>query len=223
MRLILLGAPGAGKGTQANFIKNRYNIPQISTGDMLRTAITIKNKIGVQVKKIMDKGGLVSDNIIIKLVKERLKKEDCLHGYLFDGFPRTIPQAKAIREANIKIDYILEINIQDDVIIERVTGRLIHPASGRIYHSKYNPPKFIGKDNITHEDLIQRDDDKEVIVRHRLKIYHEQTKPLIEYYNTLAKSQHSNVPKYYKICGNGSIYQVQENILSVLSKNIKLL
>ena len=188
MRLILLGAPGAGKGTQAGFIKDKFNIPQISTGDMLRAAVKAGTPLGIAAKKIMDEGGLVSDDIIIGLVKDRLKEPDCAKGYLFDGFPRTIPQADAMKEAGVAIDYVLEIDVPDEAIIERMSGRRVHPASGRTYHVKFNPPKVAGKDDLTGEELIQRDDDKEETVKKRLSVYHEQTEVLVGYYNQWAAS-----------------------------------
>jgi adenylate kinase len=181
MRLILLGAPGAGKGTQANFIKEKFNIPQISTGDMLRAAVKAGTPLGIEAKKVMDAGGLVSDDIIIGLVKDRLKQPDCANGYLFDGFPRTIRQADAMKEAGVGIDYVLEIDVPDEAIIERMSGRRVHQSSGRTYHVKYNPPKVEGKDDITGEMLVQRDDDKEDTVKKRLSVYHDQTEVLVDY------------------------------------------
>ena len=181
MRLILLGAPGAGKGTQANFIKEKFNIPQISTGDMLRAAVKAGTPLGVEAKKVMDAGGLVSDDIIIGLVKDRLKQPDCAKGYLFDGFPRTIPQADAMKEAGVTIDYVLEIDVPDAAIIERMGGRRVHQPSGRTYHEKFNPPKVAGRDDVTGDELIQRDDDKEETVKKRLAVYHDQTEVLVGY------------------------------------------
>jgi len=182
MRLILLGAPGAGKGTQATFIKEKFGIPQISTGDMLRAAVKAGTPLGIEAKKVMDSGGLVSDEIIINLVKERLKESDCANGYLFDGFPRTIPQAEAMKEAGVKIDFVLEIDVPHDAIIDRMSGRRTHPASGRTYHIKFNPPKQEGIDDVTGEPLVQRDDDKEETVKKRLDVYEKQTRPLVDYY-----------------------------------------
>ena len=188
MRLILLGAPGAGKGTQAKFICEKFSIPQISTGDMLRAAVKEGTPLGIEAKKIMDSGGLVSDDIIIGLVKDRLTQPDCAKGYLFDGFPRTIPQAQAMKDAGVPIDYVVEIDVPFDAIIERMSGRRVHVASGRTYHLRYNPPKVAGKDDVTGEDLIQRDDDQEATVRKRLDVYDAQTKPLISYYSTWANN-----------------------------------
>src|SRR6476661_5400569 len=182
MRLILLGAPGAGKGTQANFIKEKFNIPQISTGDMLRAAIKAGTELGMAAKKVMDAGGLVSDDLIIGLVKDRLKDSDCDNGYLFDGFPRTIAQADAMKDAGIKIDYVLEIDVPDELIVERMSGRRSHQPSGRVYHVKFNPPKVEGKDDVTGEPLVQRDDDQEETVKKRLQVYSDQTRPLVDYY-----------------------------------------
>src|SRR5690606_10490660 len=195
MRLILLGAPGAGKGTQAGFIKDKFNIPQISTGDMLRAAVKEGTPLGLAAKKIMDEGGLVSDDIIIGLVKDRLKQPDCANGYLFDGFPRTIPQADAMKEAGVVIDYVLEIDVPDAAIVERMSGRRVHPASGRTYHVTFNPPKAEGKDDVTGEELIQRDDDKEETVKKRLAVYHDQTEVLVDYYNKWAASGQPGAPK----------------------------
>src|SRR6476620_9944038 len=203
MRLILLGAPGAGKGTQANFIKEKYNIPQISTGDMLRAAVKAGTELGLAAKKVMDAGGLVSDDIIIGLVKDRLKHPDCAKGYLFDGFPRTIPQADAMKDAGVAIDYVLEIDVPDEAIIERMSGRRVHPASGRTYHVRFNPPKEEGRDDLTGEELIQRDDDHEDTVRKRLAVYHEQTELLVGYYNKWAEPGQPGAPKYRRIEGVG--------------------
>jgi adenylate kinase len=216
MRLILLGAPGAGKGTQAGFIKEKFNIPQISTGDMLRAAVKAGTPLGLAAKKIMDEGGLVSDDIIIGLVKDRLKDCDCEHGYLFDGFPRTIPQADAMKEAGVAIDYVLEIDVPDEAIVERMSGRRVHPASGRTYHVKYNPPKTEGQDDVTGEELIQRDDDKEETVKKRLDVYHNQTKVLVGYYNDWAKSGEPGAPKYRKIAGVGPVEQIRDSALAAL-------
>jgi adenylate kinase len=218
MRLILLGAPGAGKGTQANFIKDMYGIPQISTGDMLRAAVKAGTAMGLEAKKVMDAGGLVSDDIIIGLVKERLKEPDCKHGYLFDGFPRTIPQADAMKNAGVAIDYVLEIDVPDEAIIERLSGRWLHPASGRTYHVKYNPPKVAGRDDITGEELKQRDDDKLSTVKKRLEVYHGQTEVLINYYGDLAKSGFPGAPKYRKISGVGSVESIRDLAFAALEE-----
>lgn len=216
MRLILLGSPGAGKGTQAKFITEHYGIPQISTGDMLRAAIGSQAPIGLAAKAIMDAGGLVSDEIIIDLVKERIAKPDCRNGFLFDGFPRTLPQAEAIRQQGIKLGYVLEIYVPDSEIISRLTGRWVHPASGRTYHVLHHPPKAAGKDDMTGEPLIQRDDDSETTVRKRLDVYHAQTKPLIEYYSHLAGTGGADVPVYARIDGCGDVMQVRDNIFAIL-------
>jgi adenylate kinase len=217
MRLILLGAPGAGKGTQANFIKEKYNIPQISTGDMLRAAIKAGTEMGLAAKKVMDAGQLVSDDIIIGLVKERLKECDCENGYLFDGFPRTIAQADAMKEAGVKVDYVLEIAVPDEAIIERMSGRRSHPASGRVYHVKFNPPKVEGKDDVTGEDLVQRDDDKAETVKKRLDVYHNQTEVLLGYYNDWAQSGDEAAPKYRKIEGIGPVEEIRDRAFAALS------
>ncbi|SFC73187.1 adenylate kinase [Collimonas sp. OK412] len=217
MRLILLGPPGAGKGTQANFIKERFNIPHISTGDMLRAAVKDKTPLGTEVKKIMDAGGLVSDEIIIRLVKDRLKQADCANGYLFDGFPRTLPQAEMMKEAGIAIDFVLEIDVPDEVILERMSGRRVHSPSGRTYHVKFNPPKVEGTDDITGEDLILREDDREDTVKKRLKIYHGQTKTLIAYYAQWAQSGQSGAAKYRKINGIGPVDAIRDNAFSVMA------
>jgi adenylate kinase len=217
MRLILLGAPGAGKGTQANFIKEKFNIPQISTGDMLRAAVKAGTPLGLAAKKVMDAGGLVSDDIIIGLVKDRLKQPDCANGYLFDGFPRTIPQADAMKEAGVGIDYVLEIDVPDEAIVERMSGRRVHPASGRTYHAKFNPPKAAGKDDVTGEDLIQRDDDKEETVKKRLSVYHDQTEVLVDYYNKWAHSGQPGAPKYRKIAGVGPVEVIRDNAFKALA------
>ena len=218
MRLILLGPPGAGKGTQASFIKEKFNIPQISTGDMLRAAVQAGTPLGLEAKKVMDAGGLVSDDIIIGLVKDRLKQTDCANGYLFDGFPRTIPQADALKEAGVAIDYVLEIDVPDDAIIERMVGRRVHPTSGRTYHVKYNPPKVEGKDDVTGEALIQRDDDKEDTVRKRLEVYHAQTEVLVGYYTRWAESGHPGAPQYRKISGMGPVEEIRERTFAALAK-----
>ena len=216
MRLILLGAPGAGKGTQANFIKEKYNIPQISTGDMLRAAIKAGTEMGLAAKKVMDAGGLVSDDIIIGLVKDRLAEPDCANGYLFDGFPRTIPQADAMKAAGVKIDVVLEIDVPDSSIIERMSGRRVHVASGRTYHVVFNPPKVAGKDDATGEDLIQRDDDKEETVRKRLEVYHQQTRPLVDYYSQWSATGDANAPRCRKISGVGSVDDITARALEAL-------
>lgn len=217
MRLILLGAPGAGKGTQAALITAHYNIPQISTGDMLRAAVKAGTPLGLAAKKIMDAGELVSDDIIIGLVKERLQQPDCKNGFLFDGFPRTIPQAEALRQAGIPIDYVLEIAVPDEAILERMSGRRVHLPSGRSYHIKFNPPKIEGKDDVTGEDLIQRDDDKEETVKKRLQVYHNQTEALVDFYQKLSADGQSHT-KYVKVDGIGDVKDVNRRILDALSK-----
>ncbi|MDB5797887.1 MAG: adenylate kinase [Paucimonas sp.] len=218
MRLILLGAPGAGKGTQATFIKEKYNIPQISTGDMLRAAVKAGTPLGMAAKKVMDAGGLVSDDIIIGLVKDRLQQADCAKGYLFDGFPRTIPQAEAMKQAGVDIDYVLEIDVPDTEIIERMSGRRVHQPSGRTYHVRFNPPKVAGKDDLTGEDLIQRDDDHEETVRKRLSVYHEQTEVLIGYYDAWAQSGAPGAPKYRKIAGVGPVEVIRDRAFAALTE-----
>ena len=217
MRLILLGAPGAGKGTQAAFICEKYGIPQISTGDMLRAAVKAGTPLGLAARKVMDSGALVSDEIIIGLVKERIAQSDCANGFLFDGFPRTLPQADAMRAAGVKIDYVLEIDVPFEAIVERMSGRRSHPASGRIYHVKFNPPKVEGKDDITGEPLIQREDDKEETVEKRLEVYAAQTRPLVEYYSRWAKSDPANAPKYRKINGTGTVEEIKARALEALA------
>jgi len=212
MRVILLGAPGAGKGTQAQFIMERYAIPQISTGDMLRAAVKEGTDLGKQVGEIMNSGQLVSDDIIIALVKERIAREDCRNGFLFDGFPRTIPQAEAMKRAGVSIDHVLEINVPDEAIIERLTGRRVHPASGRVYHLKYNAPKNDGVDDVTGESLIQREDDKEETVRERLAVYHSQTARLIDYY----KAEQVNGTRYHRIDGLGSVEEIRQRVIDAL-------
>lgn len=216
MRIILLGAPGAGKGTQANFIKEKFGIPQISTGDMLRAAVKAGTPLGVAAKKVMDAGGLVSDDIIVGLVKERLKEADCQNGYLFDGFPRTIPQADAMKEAGVHIDFVVEIDVPYADIIERMSGRRVHVASGRTYHTKFNPPKSAGRDDVTGEELIQRDDDKEETVRKRLEVYAAQTRPLVEYYSRWAATGDDNAPRYRKIAGVGSVEEICKRMFDAL-------
>lgn len=216
MKLILLGAPGAGKGTQANYVKEKFNIPQISTGDMLRAAVKAGTPLGVAAKKIMDAGGLVSDDIIINLVKERIREADCANGFLFDGFPRTIPQAEAMKQAGVNIDYVVEIEVADGEIIQRMSGRRVHPASGRTYHVTFNPPKVAGKDDITGEDLVQRPDDAEETVKKRLEVYHDQTKPLVDYYASWAKAGDANAPKYVNIPGVGSVENIRDQVFAAL-------
>ncbi len=218
MRLILLGAPGAGKGTQATFICQKYGIPQISTGDMLRAAVKAGTPLGLAAKKVMDSGALVGDDIIIGLVKERLTQPDCAKGFLFDGFPRTIPQAEAMREAGVKLDYVLEIDVPFDAIIERMSGRRSHPASGRTYHVKFNPPKVAGVDDVTGEPLIQRDDDKEDTVKKRLEVYSSQTRPLVDYYANWAKTDPASAPRYRAISGMGSVDEITARALSALAQ-----
>ncbi|HSH86546.1 MAG: adenylate kinase [Methylophilus sp.] len=216
MRLILLGAPGAGKGTQATFIKEKYNIPQISTGDMLRAAVKAGTQLGLEAKKFMDAGGLVPDEVIIGLVKERIKDADCANGFLFDGFPRTIPQAEAMKNAGVAIDYVVEIDVPDEAIVERMSGRRSHPASGRTYHVKFNPPKVAGKDDATGEELVQREDDKEEVVLKRLQVYHDQTEQLIGYYSDWAKSGVAGAPQYVKVNGLGELNAIKEEIFAAL-------
>jgi adenylate kinase len=218
MRLILLGGPGAGKGTQANFIKNKYQIPQISTGDMLRAAIKAGSDLGKKAKGYMDSGGLVPDEVIIGLVKERIKEADCQKGFLFDGFPRTIPQADAMKEAGVALDAVVDINVPDEEIIKRMSGRRVHLASGRTYHITFNPPKEDGKDDVTGEALIQRDDDQEETVRNRLDVYHAQTEPLIDYYKNWESSGESAAPKYIRIEGVGKVEEIRDQIYSVLDR-----
>ncbi|MDX1695214.1 MAG: adenylate kinase [Ketobacteraceae bacterium] len=216
MRIILLGAPGAGKGTQAQFICEKFGIPQISTGDMLRAAVKAGTPLGVQAKEVMDRGELVSDDIIIGLVKERIKEPDCKNGFLFDGFPRTIPQAQAMVDAGVDIDHVLEIYVDDEEIVDRLSGRRVHEASGRVYHVKYNPPKEPGKDDETGEPLVQRDDDTEETVRHRLSVYHDQTEPLVNFYKKLAETS-DNAPEYHRVEGVGSLEDIRKAIFDALS------
>lgn len=216
MRLILLGAPGAGKGTQATFIKEKFNIPQISTGDMLRAAVKAGTPLGLEAKKFMDAGGLVPDEVIIGMIKERIQDVDCKDGFLFDGFPRTIPQAEAMKEAGVDIDYVVEIDVPDAEIIKRMSGRRMHLASGRTYHVEFNPPKVAGKDDLTGEDLVQRDDDKEETVMKRLEVYHSQTKPLVDYYSTWA-SRSEKAPKYVKVNGIGAVDEIKRQVFDALT------
>ena len=216
MRIMLLGGPGAGKGTQAGNLIKRFNIPQISTGDMLRAAILAGSKLGLSAKKIMESGQLVSDNIIIELVKERLKQSDCEHGFLLDGFPRTIPQAEALKTANIDIDYVIEIAVDDEEIVKRISGRRIHPASGRVYHIHNRPPISTGIDDITGEPLILREDDCEEIIRKRLDVYHEQTEPLVNYYQQWALQDEKKAPVFRQISGEGSEDMIYQRILSAI-------
>jgi len=218
MRLILLGGPGAGKGTQANFIKDKYRIPQISTGDMLRAAIKAGTDLGMKAKGYMDSGGLVPDDVIIGLVKERIKEPDCEAGFLFDGFPRTIPQADAMKDAGVSIDAVVDINVPDEEIIKRMSGRRVHLASGRTYHIAFNPPKEEGKDDVTGEALIQRDDDREETVRNRLEVYHAQTEPLIDYYKSWESTGESAAPIYIRIEGVGKVEEIRDQIFSALEK-----
>lgn len=218
MRIILLGAPGTGKSTQANFIKKKFNIPQISTGDMLRAAVKAGTPFGLTAKSIIDAGGLVSDDIIINLVKERIKDADCANGFLFDGFPRTIPQAEALKEAGVQIDYVVEIDVADSEIIQRMSGRRVHLASGRTYHTIFNPPKVAGKDDLTGEDLVQRLDDTEETVLKRLNVYHDQSKPLVAYYQGWANDNPMSAPKLVKIAGAGSVDDICAQIFTALGK-----
>ncbi|HJY77495.1 MAG TPA: adenylate kinase [Burkholderiales bacterium] len=217
MRLILLGPPGAGKGTQANFIREKFGIPQISTGDMLRAARAAKTPLGIEAGKIMDAGQLVSDEIIVRLVEERLGHGDCTKGYLFDGFPRTIPQAEAMRARDVRIDCVLEIDVADDEIITRMSGRRVHPASGRTYHVKFNPPRVEGKDDVTGEPLVQRDDDREETVRKRLEVYRAQTRPLVEYYGKWAASGDAKAPKCRRIEGTGPVEEIRRRVFAALN------
>ncbi|WP_018649153.1 MULTISPECIES: adenylate kinase [unclassified Thioalkalivibrio] len=217
MRLILLGAPGAGKGTQAQYICEKYNIPQISTGDMLRAAVKAGTPLGLKAKEVMDAGGLVSDDIILGLVKERVEQPDCCDtGFLFDGFPRTIPQAEALKEQNVPLDFVVEVDVPDEEVIRRMSGRRVHPGSGRTYHVEFNPPKVEGKDDVTGEDLIQREDDNEETVRKRLEAYHSQTRPLVDFYSKWADSGEPDAPKYVHIKGTGSVEDIRDQIFKAL-------
>ncbi len=217
MRLILLGGPGAGKGTQAGFIKEKFGIPQISTGDMLRAHVKSGSELGKAAKKIMDAGGLVSDDIIMGMIKERIQQADCKTGYLFDGFPRTLPQADALKAAGIAVDAVIEIDVDDAEIIKRMSGRRVHLASGRTYHVEFNPPKVAGKDDVTGEDLIQRDDDQEATVKKRLEVYHDQTEPLIQYYSQWSAAGGDGAPAYHKIAGIGSVEDIRDSIFNALT------
>jgi len=217
MRIILLGAPGAGKGTQATFLREKFNIPQISTGDMLRAAVKAGTPLGLEAKAFMDSGGLVPDAVIIGLVSERIQQDDCANGFLFDGFPRTIPQAEAMKNAGVGIDYVVEIDVPDAAIIERMSGRRSHPASGRTYHVKFNPPQLAGKDDVTGEDLVQRVDDNEQTVKTRLDVYHSQTKPLVKYYADWAKSGLNGAPKHVFVQGLGEMNVIRDNIFAALA------
>jgi len=217
MRLILLGAPGAGKGTQATFVIQKYGIPQISTGDMLRAAVKAGTRMGLEAKKFMDAGALVPDEVIIGLVKDRIEQPDCANGFLFDGFPRTIPQAEAMKQAGVDLDYVVEVDVDDAEIVRRLSGRRVHLASGRTYHLQFNPPKVAGKDDVTGEALIQRDDDKEDTVQKRLQVYHSQTKPLVEYYSSWAAKGDTGAPKYRRISGTGTMEQIRDRIFAALA------
>lgn len=217
MKIILLGPPGAGKGTQANYIKEKFNIPQISTGDMLRAAVRAGTPLGVEAKNVMDAGELVSDDLILNLVQERIAEDDCKHGYLFDGFPRTIAQADGMKKNNIAIDYVVELVVPDENIIKRMSGRRVHLESGRTYHIEFNPPRENGKDDVTGESLVQRDDDKEATVRKRLEVYHEQTKPLIKYYKQWSTDDAENAPIYLCVDGTGEVETVKMSIFTGLS------
>ena len=216
MRIILLGAPGAGKGTQATYIKEKFNIPQISTGDMLRAAVKAGSDLGLKAKSFMDSGGLVPDEVIIGLVKARIKDADCQAGFLFDGFPRTIPQAEAMKQAGVDIDYVVEIDVPDEEIVKRMSGRRAHLASGRTYHVIFNPPKVAGKDDVTGENLVQRDDDREEVVQKRLEVYHAQTQQLVGYYSDWAKQGSGHAPKYVRVSGLGAVDKIRADIFSAL-------
>jgi adenylate kinase len=219
MRLMLLGPPGAGKGTQAAFVKDHYGIPQIATGDMLRAAVKAGTPLGIEAKKVMDSGKLVSDDIILGLVRERLRQLDCAKGYLLDGFPRTIPQAEALRSSGVALDYVLEIDVGEDDIIRRMSGRRTHPASGRSYHVEFNPPRIAGRDDVTGEPLVQREDDREETVRKRLEVYRRQTRPLIDYYSKWAAQGDGRAPKYLKISGVGPVEEIRDRIFAALKKS----
>lgn len=216
MRLILLGPPGAGKGTQATYVKEAFGIPQISTGDMLRAAVKAGTPLGLAAKKVMDSGALVSDDIIIALVRDRLREPDCAKGYLFDGFPRTIPQAQAMRDSGVAINHVVEIAVPDDAIVERLSGRRTHLSSGRTYHVKFNPPKIAGLDDITGEPLVQRDDDSEATIRNRLAVYQSQTRPLVDYYHQLAREGDAQAPVYRRVDGSQSVERVRDAVLGAL-------
>ncbi len=217
MRVILLGGPGAGKGTRAKVIEELFHIPQISTGDMLRAAVQAGTPLGLEAKKVMEAGGLVSDEIILGLVKDRISQSDCANGYIFDGFPRTLAQAESLKAQGVDIDYIVEVHVSDEEVIQRMTGRRMHPASGRTYHIVFNPPQIEGKDDETGEDLIQRDDDKEETVKERLKVYHDQTEPLINYYKNWSESGESTAPKYRRIGPVDSVEEIRDQIKNALS------
>ncbi len=216
MRIILLGPPGAGKGTQAGFICEHFGIPQISTGDMLRAAVKEGTPLGKEAEKIMSSGGLVSDDIILGVVKERIAKPDCANGFLFDGFPRTIGQAEAVKDEGIKLDFVVELQVDDEEIVQRMSGRRVHPGSGRVYHVQHNPPKVDGKDDETGEDLVQREDDQEATVRKRLEVYHDQTRPLVDYYRKLADGGEPMAPEYVAINGLGDVEDVRDQVLAAL-------
>ena len=218
MRLILLGAPGAGKGTQAAFVTQKYGIPQISTGDMLRAAVKAGTRMGLEAKKFMDAGALVPDEVIIGLVKDRIEQADCANGFLFDGFPRTIPQAEAMKQAGVDLDYVVEVDVDDAEIVRRLSGRRVHLPSGRTYHLQFNPPKVTGKDDVTGEALIQRDDDKEDTVQKRRQVYHSQTKPLVAYYSSWAATGGAGAPKYRRISGTGTMEQIRDRIFAALAQ-----
>jgi len=220
MRIILLGAPGAGKGTQARFIMERFDIPQISTGDMLRSAVQANSPLGQQVKSYIDSGQLVPDDVIIRLVKQRINEPNCRNGFLFDGFPRTIPQAEAIRQQGVKVDFVIEIAVNDEEIVQRMSGRLVHPASGRIYHKVYNPPQVNAKDDVTGEALVQREDDLEATVRQRLQVYHQQTEPLIAYYKQWSSDDVNTVPHFATVVGTASVTAVRDEIFGILTSSV---
>lgn len=217
MRLILLGGPGAGKGTQAAFITEHFSIPQISTGDMLRAAVNAGTPLGREAKTVMDAGGLVSDDLILGLVKERIAESDCVNGFLFDGFPRTIAQAEALKKQGVRIDFVVEIAVDDSEIVRRMSGRRVHPGSGRTYHIEFNPPKVAGKDDLTDEPLIQREDDREETVKKRLQVYHEQTEPLISYYRAWQESGDEAAPKFIRIDGIGDVERVRDDVIAALA------